>query len=68
MFDNGSERYIVADKGKSDGKYLNLIFDVYNKKWKTDGICGTLTAAGNKGSTACGTFFVIRRIKNDAKR
>jgi hypothetical protein len=49
-------------------KIEKLIYDVYNKKWKLDGICGTLTAAGNKGSTACGTFFVIRRIKKDAKR
>lgn len=68
MFNNGSERYIAADKGKSDGKYLNLIFDVYNKKWKTDGICGTLTTYGNTSFTQCGTFFVIRRIKKDARR
>ena len=27
MFNNGSERYIAVDKGKSDGKYLNLIID-----------------------------------------
>ena len=27
MFNNGSERHFVANKRKSDGKYLNLILD-----------------------------------------
>lgn len=32
--------------------------DVYNRKMKTDGICGTLTATGGSTMNHCGTFCV----------
>lgn len=36
-----------------------IIFDMYNKKQITNGICGTLTSNGNTSSTHCGTFGII---------
>jgi len=36
----------------------NNCYDSYNKKIKTDGICGTLTTRGNTSNTHCGTYFV----------
>lgn len=36
-----------------------LIYDVYNERWKNNGITGTLTTHGNMSFAQCGTFLVI---------
>lgn len=41
---------------------LDLIYDVYNKRWKFDGISGTITASCGS-STACGCMYVIDERK-----
>ena len=38
---------------------LDNVYDVYNHKLKTDGICGTITTMGNTSFIHCGTFLVI---------
>lgn len=45
---------------------LSDVYDVYNRKMKTEGICGSITASTG-GITSCGSFFVIEEIRNEDK-
>ena len=46
--------------GQREPKIIKpIVYDMYNKKQITNGICGTLTAHGNTSSTHCGTFGIV---------
>jgi len=38
-----------------------MVIDMYNEAVKKDGVCGTITANGNIGSTKCGTYGVVEK-------
>ena len=51
-------------KQKTIHKHL---YDSYNKKFRNDLLCGTLTASTCQGHGNCGTFFVIEKYEDKNK-
>lgn len=43
----------------ADNAVCENVYDFYNNKLKSDGVCGTLTKHGNTNFSVCGTFGII---------
>ena len=43
----------------ADNAVCENVYDFYNNKLKSDGVCGTLTTRGNTNFSSCGTFGII---------
>jgi len=49
----------------SQDRHGVAVYDLYNKKLRKDGICGTLTSNGNTSTTHCGSFGIMQEPKEN---